>query len=100
MLARLVATRFLEIRQALRLTPQASRSFSTSLNHVSTSPRCYEIIDFFLLLIITVCVCVTLILQITIRTFLGSFRPQIKKRLKKYYLTIHPTTSNQQLFLC
>uniref|UniRef100_A0A6N2LCR2 Uncharacterized protein n=1 Tax=Salix viminalis TaxID=40686 RepID=A0A6N2LCR2_SALVM len=33
MLARLVATRFLEIRQALRLTPQASRSFSTSLNH-------------------------------------------------------------------
>ncbi|KAB5557508.1 hypothetical protein DKX38_008417 [Salix brachista] len=33
MLARLVATRFLEIRQALRLTPQASRSFSTSLNY-------------------------------------------------------------------
>ncbi|KAB5568313.1 hypothetical protein DKX38_002106 [Salix brachista] len=38
MLARLGATRLLEIRQALRLTPQASRSFSTALNYHLNSP--------------------------------------------------------------
>ncbi|KAG6783854.1 hypothetical protein POTOM_009532 [Populus tomentosa] len=38
MLARLAATRLLEIRQALRLTPQASRSFSTALNYHLNTP--------------------------------------------------------------
>ncbi|KAG6785850.1 hypothetical protein POTOM_007437 [Populus tomentosa] len=38
MLARLGATRLLEIRQALRLTPQASRSFSTALNYHLNTP--------------------------------------------------------------
>ncbi|KAJ6920579.1 NADH dehydrogenase [Populus alba x Populus x berolinensis] len=38
MLARIVATRLLEIRQSLRLTPQAARSFSTALNyHIDTA---------------------------------------------------------------
>uniref|UniRef100_A0A2P2KF33 NADH dehydrogenase ubiquinone flavoprotein 2 n=1 Tax=Rhizophora mucronata TaxID=61149 RepID=A0A2P2KF33_RHIMU len=37
MLARLAATRLLEIRQAFRQVPQASRSFSTALNyHIDT----------------------------------------------------------------
>ncbi|KAL3603555.1 hypothetical protein D5086_004414 [Populus alba] len=38
MLARLGATRLLEIRQALRLTPQASRSLSTALNYHLNTP--------------------------------------------------------------
>uniref|UniRef100_A0A6N2LEM0 Uncharacterized protein n=1 Tax=Salix viminalis TaxID=40686 RepID=A0A6N2LEM0_SALVM len=73
MLARLVATRFLEIRQALRLTPQASRSFSTSLNHhIDTADNNPDL----------------------------PWEFSAANKEKKYYLTIHPTTSNQQLFLC